>query len=254
MTESMSRIVGVEEGVESNTEYEDHLQKLRDRIEQMGACVANMIAGSVRALVERDGELARHVMELDRRVDRFQVEMDDISLGLLARHQPVASDLRFITTGLKLVTELERIGDLCVNICERALERGSELDGEAPLTAWEDLPWMGDAAQEMICELLQAFIDSDPERARQVIERDRDIDAHYEQCAGKLLAVGRRDSAYRHREAGVHAAARHLERIGDDVTSLAEMVVLMATAGTARASAAPEVSADARTITRRSRC
>lgn len=209
-------------------QYEDELQKLRDRISQMGDRVVNMIADSVRALVERDSALARRMIELDGQIDRFQAEAADLSLGILARRQPGASDLRFITAGLKLVMDLERMGDLCVEICERAIE----LNEETPLKAYEDLSRMSEVAQEMVGDVLSAFIESDPERARQVIARDRAIEIYYVQLFSKLPMVMRQDGKDTYRATRVDSVAKHLERIGDDARSLAEMVVLMSKAST----------------------
>jgi phosphate transport system protein len=211
-------------GAYSDDQYEDELQKLRDQISQMGDRVVNMIANSVRALVERDSELAHRMIDLDHQIDRFEIETDELSLGILARSPPIASDLRFITTGLKLATDLERIGNLCVNICERALE----LNAETPLKACEDLSNMGEMAQEMVGEVLQAFIERDPARARRVIERDRAIDTCYVQLFSKLPMLMRQDSKDMYRATRVDSVAKHLERIGDDATNLAEMIVLMA--------------------------
>jgi phosphate transport system protein len=204
-------------------QYEDELQKLRNQISQMGDRVVNMIANSVRALVERDSKLAHRMIAFDDQIDCFEVETNDLSLGILARRQLIESDLRFITAGLKLITALERIGDLCVAICERAIE----LNVETPLKTYEDLSKMGDVAQEMVCEVLSAFIESDPVRAQQVIERDRAIDTYYVQLFSKLPMLVMQDSKDIYRATRVDSVAKHLERIGDDATNLAEMVVSM---------------------------
>jgi phosphate transport system protein len=209
--------------VYSDEQYEHELQKFRNQISQMGARVVNMIANSVRALVERDSELAHRMIEFDYQIDRFEVETDELSLGILARRQLIASDLRLLTTGMKLVTDLERIGDLCVNICEHAIE----LNTETPLKAYEDLSSMGEVAHEMVCEVLRAFIESDAARAQQVIERDRAIDICYVQLFSKLPMFMMQDSKDIYRATCVDSVAKHLERIGDHATSLAELVVLM---------------------------
>ena len=110
-------------------EYEAELRRLHDQLLVMGAKVEEMIDGSMRALVQRDSELARRQIDFDHQINRLEVEIDELCLRILARRQPVASDLRFITIALKLVTDLERMGDLGVNICERVIE----LNMEAPL-------------------------------------------------------------------------------------------------------------------------
>jgi phosphate transport system protein len=207
----------------SDKQYEGELQKLRGLISQMGAGVVDMIASSMRALVERDNALARQTIELDRRINRLEIETDDFCLGVLARRQPVASDLRFITTGLKLVTDLERIGDLCVNICERAIE----LNAEEPLKPYEDLPKMADSAGDMVREALQAFVTGDPERAQKVIARDRTVDAYYAQVFSEILTLMTRDPKTVYRATRIQSVAKYLERIGDHATNLAEMVVFL---------------------------
>src|SRR5690348_14206623 len=110
----------------TDREYEGELQRLRERLLLMGAKVEEMIANSIKALVTRDSLLAQEMIQRDRQINRLELEIDDACLRILARRQPVASDLRFITIALKLVTDLERIGDLGVNICERVLELNEE--------------------------------------------------------------------------------------------------------------------------------
>ena len=114
----------------------------------MGAKVEDIISGSIRALIDRDSALAEQMIAADRKINQLEMDIDELCMQVLARRQPVASDLRFLTTALKLVTDLERIGDLGVNICERVLE----LNGEPPLKPYVDMPNMaprgpGDAAR-----------------------------------------------------------------------------------------------------------
>jgi phosphate transport system protein len=200
------------------------MQELRDRISQVGACVVGMIANSVRALVARDSELAHRTMARASRVLGFEAEAHELALEILAHPRPVTSDLRFITTGLKVVSDLALAGNQCVHICERALE----LDREPPLASCDEISRMGGIAQEMIRDVLRAFLDSDPERARQVIERDRAVDGYDEQLLRELLA--RQPANDTGRTIGVYAAARSLECIGDGAVHIAEMTVRMAQA------------------------
>ena len=152
----------------------------------MGAKVEEIIAGSMRALTERDSALAEQMIAVDRKINQLEVEIDELCLQVLARRQPVASDLRFITTALKLVTDLERIGDLGVNICERVLE----LNEEPPLKPYVDLPNMarrgaGDAARGA------GRLRRRRRRARRsaIIARDTNVDAYYTQIFRELLDV-----------------------------------------------------------------
>jgi phosphate transport system protein len=208
----------------TDREYEGELRKLRDRILLMGAKVEEMIANSVRALVERDTPLAQRMMQFDHQINRLELETDDLCLRILARRQPVASDLRFITTALKLVTDLERIADLGVNICERVIE----LNAEAPLKPYVDIPRMAEEAQGMVREALDAFVAGDADRALRVIERDSVVDAYYAQIFRELLTYMMEEPRNIYRATRVQSIAKYLERIGDHATNLAEMVVFMA--------------------------
>ena len=203
--------------------YEEELRKLREQLLMMGAKVEEMIANSMRALVERDTLLAREMLEFDHQINRLEIETDEACLRLLARRQPVASDLRFITIALKLVTDLERMGDLAVNICERVIE----LNDEPPLKPYLDLPRMAEAAQGMLRDALDAFVAADADRAGQVIERDRVLDAYYADTFRVLLTYMMEDPRNIYRATRVQSIAKYLERIGDHATNLAEAVVFM---------------------------
>lgn len=207
----------------TDREYEGELRKLREQLLMMGAKVEEMIARSVEALVERNSELARRMIELDHQVNRLEVDTDGLCLRILARRQPVASDLRFITIAMKMVTDLERIGDLGVNICERAVE----LNDEPPLKPYVDLPRMAEVVRAMIREALDAFVNRDAERAQSVVERDRTVDAYYAQIFRELLTYMMEDPRSIYRATRVQSIAKYLERIGDHATNLAEMVVFM---------------------------
>ena len=207
----------------TDRDYEAELTKLREQLLTMGASVEEMISKSVEALVKRDTPLAHRMIDFDEQIDRLEVETDELCLKVLARRQPVASDLRFITLVMKMVTDLERIGDLGVNICERVIE----LNTEAPLKPYVDLPTMAEVARGMVREALDAFVNRDAERAQRVIERDRTVDAYYGQIFRELLTYMMEDPRNIHRATRVQSIAKHLERIGDHATNLAEMVVFM---------------------------
>jgi len=207
----------------TDREYDAELHKLHDQLLLMGAKVEEMIANSMRALTERDSELARRMIEYDHQINRLEVEIDDLCLRILAKRQPVASDLRLITTALKLVTDLERIGDACVNICERVVE----LNMEPTLKPYVDLPHMAETAQAMVRDALDAFVQADPDRAREVVERDRVVDAYYGQVFRELLTYMMEDPRNIYRAVRAQAIAKYLERIGDHATNLAEMVIFM---------------------------
>ncbi len=207
----------------TDREYETELASLRETILLMGAKVEAMVAASVRAFNAQDCEQAQRTMELDHDINRLEVEIDGFCLSILARRQPVASDLRFITTALKLVTDLERIGDLAVNICERVLDLASD----PPRHPWPDILKMADTVQGMVRDALDAFVASDSAKAQWVIERDRNVDANYVQIFHQTLLVMMEDRSAIQRGMGVQSIAKYLERIGDHATNLAEMVVFL---------------------------
>jgi phosphate transport system protein len=207
----------------TDREYEQQLVSLREQILLMGANVEQMIASAIRALTERNSALAKQVIDGDRRVDLLEVDADHLCLTILARRQPVASDLRFLTTALKIVTDLERIGDLGVNISERVLE----LNAEPPLKPYVDLPKMGEAVQGMVREALDAFVAGDAARAKAVIGRDETVDAYYAQIFRELLTYMMEDPRNIYRATRVQSIAKYLERVGDHACNLAEMVVFM---------------------------
>jgi len=207
----------------TDREYENELKKLRERLLRMAGRVEQMIADSVKALVEQDVQLARRTIEADRFVDRAEVETDELCLVILAKRQPVASDLRFITLSLKMVTDLERIGDLAVNICERAIDLGQD----APLKPWVDVPRMAGIVQGMVRDAIDAFVAGDAQRAQSVVDRDQSLDELYTRVFRELLSTMLNDGSKVER--GIHAqsVAKWLERMGDHATNLAEQVVFM---------------------------
>jgi len=211
------------ERIHSDREYENELHQLRDQISQMGTGVAEMIGKSTRALVERNSAVAHRLIEFDREINRYEVDTDDLCMRILARRQPVASDLRFITTGLKLVTDLERVGDLCVNICERVIE----LSTEAAPETYGNLTEMADMAERMVREAINAFMNRDPDRAREVIAMDRTVDAYFAQMFRELLTSMMDDPKNVYQATRFQSISRNLERIGDHATNLAEMVIFM---------------------------
>jgi phosphate transport system protein len=207
----------------TNREYEGELRRLREQLLLMGASVEEIIRGSIQSLTERDTALAERMIAYDRKINQLEIEIDELCMQVLARRQPVASDLRFLTMALKLVTDLERIGDLGVNISERVVE----LNAEPPLKPYVDLPNMAREVQEMLHEALDAFVAADVDHAQQVIERDRTVDAYYSQIFRELLTYMMEDPRNIFRATRLQSIAKYLERIGDHVTNLGEMVVFM---------------------------
>jgi phosphate transport system protein len=207
----------------TDREYEHELRQLREQLLVMGSHVERIIGDSIRALQDRDNHVAKHVIATDRAVDRMEVDLDGLCLQILAKRQPVASDLRFITLVLKVVTDLERIADLGVNICERVVELGSE----PPLKPYVDIPRMGMEVQTMLREVLDALVAKDAVKARQTIERDKVVDALYGQVFRELLTFMMESGANVYRATRLQSIAKYLERMGDHTTNLAEMVIFM---------------------------
>jgi phosphate transport system protein len=207
----------------TDKEYEHELMQLREHLLVMGSRVEAVIGESIKALVERDSGLASRTIAADKAVDRMEVELDGLCLQILARRQPVASDLRFITLVLKVVTDLERIADLGVNVCERVVE----LTAEPPLKPYVDIPHMGREVQGMLREVLDAFVVKDAGRARAVIGRDETVDALYDQVFRELLTFMMEDAHNVYRATRLQSVAKYIERMGDHTTNLAEMVIFM---------------------------
>ncbi len=208
----------------TDREYEQELESLREHVLLMGARVEELLGGAMKAFEERDPELASRVAASDERVDQLEVEIDEMALRILARRQPVASDLRFITTTLKLVTDLERVADLGVNICERVVECGQ---GGNPLPMRASLLRMAGAALAMFHDALDSFVAGDVTRARQVVARDREVDSYYAQIFPEFVSYLVREPSLVEYATRMQAIGKYLERIADHATNLAEMVEFM---------------------------
>lgn len=203
--------------------YEAELRALRDLLLGMGGSVERALAASVRAVTERDSELAQQVKTRDREINRMEVEVDGACRRLLALRQPAASDLRFITTALKIVTDLERMGDLAVNVADRALD----LNQAPPAGPMHDISKLADLCEEQLKKALDAFVTRDVAKAEDVIRGDDLLDALYLKIFNQQLAIMMEDSRNIRRATSLMFAAKHLERFGDHATNLAEQVVYM---------------------------
>jgi phosphate transport system protein len=214
----------------TNRAYEEELRGLRASLLKMGGLVERQIAEAVDSLVNRNTDQARETIMRDAEVNRMDVESDERCIRLLALHQPAASDLRFITTGLKITTDLERIGDNAVNICERAVE----LNEEPQLKPYIDIPRMAEIAQTMVKDSLDAFMRDDTALAAEVIARDDEVDALNYQIYRELLSYMAEDAATIARATRILFVSKYLERIADHATNIAEMVVYMVKGRTIR--------------------
>ncbi|MGO9268257.1 MAG: phosphate signaling complex protein PhoU [Candidatus Binataceae bacterium] len=214
----------------TNRQYEEELRGLRTGLIKMGGLVESQIAEAIEALIERDTARARATIARDAEVNRMDVENDELSIRLLALHQPAASDLRFITTSLKITTDLERIGDNAVNICERVLE----LNEEPQLKPYIDIPRMATIAQSMVRDSVDAFMRDDPDLAEEVVDRDDEVDALNYQIYRELLSYMVEDPSSIARATRVLFVSKNLERVADHATNIAEMVVYMVKGRTIR--------------------
>ena len=207
-----------------NRLIEPDLNRLRDTLLVMGGAAERAIALSIRALVNRDSELAEQVIREDDAIDRMEVEIDGLCVDLLALKQPAASDLRFVVSTARVAPVVERIADHAVNIAKHALS----LNEQPALELYIDLPRMAAVVQDMLVEGLDAFTAGDPEKARANIERDDEVDLFYDRSYVELIrAMTARPSLI---EQGVQWAfvLKHLERIADYVTNICEQIVYMA--------------------------
>ena len=221
--------------------FEDELARLQGLLLRMGGLVEQQIARAIESLVERDSGLARDVIARDRAVNRLDLAVDEECLKLIALHQPAAGDLRFVTTAMKINTDLERIGDMAVNVSERALE----LNEEPILKPYIDIPRMAKEAQAMVRTSLDSFVRRDTELAQAVIEADDVVDALAHQVFRELLSFMAEDPRTISRATRILFVSKYLERIADHATNIAEMVVFMVAGKMVRhAAALPDAEAE----------
>jgi phosphate transport system protein len=203
--------------------YDAELNGIREKLLEMGGKVEEMLANAMKSLVERDSALADTTIAFDHEINRLEVEIDEKCLQVLATRQPAARDLRFITLALKIVTDLERIGDQCAAIARRA----REINLEPPLKPYIDLPRMAEAAGVMVKESLDAFVRSDEALAIKVCRDDQFVDDLNEQIQRELLTYMMGDPTAISRAIRINYVSKCLERIADHATNVAEMVIFM---------------------------
>ncbi|GFO59313.1 phosphate transport system regulatory protein PhoU [Geomonas silvestris] len=204
-------------------QFDAELNEIREKLLEMGGKVELMIANALLALVERNTELAIQTIAFDHEINRLEMEIDEKCLEVLARRQPAARDLRFITLALKIVTDLERIGDQCANIAKRV----KELNLEPALKPYIDLPRMAQAASTMVKEALDAFVRGDENLAIKVCQDDQVVDDLNEQIQRELLTFMMSDPSAITRAMRINYISKCLERIADHATNVAEMVIFM---------------------------
>lgn len=203
--------------------FDEELKTLKGRLLQMASLAEESIAKAIKALVERDKKLAEDVIKSDEAINLLEIDVDELSLKLLALRQPIATDLRFITSALKINSDLERIGDLSVNIAQRALD----LMEHPLLKPLIDIPRMAQLAQKMVKDSLDAFVNRDADLARNVCMRDDEVDQLNHQIFRELLTYMIQDTKAITRAVDLILVGRHLERIADHATNISEDVVYL---------------------------
>ena len=207
----------------TDREYGEQLEELRRSLLTMAKLVQQMILDATQALVEGNVELARDTIRSDRRVNQRELEIDELCTLILAKWQPVASDLRFVTIALKMVTDLERIGDLAVNLCERTLDYGRAF----PFEVRAQLDEMSETIRGMIDSAIQAFFDGDAEAARKVLDTDDRVDELYGEIFHIVLEAMQKDAGVVPEGTHMLSIVKWMERMGDHATNIAEHVVFM---------------------------
>jgi len=203
---------------------EEQLDFLRDRLRVMGGAAEKAIMLSIRALLERDSQLAERVLREDDAIDQMELDIDQVCVDVLVLKQPAASDLRFVVSVARTAPIVERIADHAVNIAKHALS----LNSEPEIGTQIDLSAMANVVQDMLVDGLDAFTSGDPERARAIISRDDEVDELYFRLYGQVIDAMKRDSLTVPRGAEWLFVLKHLERIADYVTNICEQIVYMA--------------------------
>jgi phosphate transport system protein len=203
--------------------FDRDIEEIKQLMLRMGGMVEQQMVESVRALMERDTELAQHVIDRDRDIDQMELTIDQKTIELMATMQPAASDLRFVATIMKITPELERIADLAQDVCERAIE----LNREPQLKAISQLPLLAENAQRMVREALDSFVRGDAELARSVIRRDDVVDQLTEESFRSLLTYMLENPRNIASAIRLTFIGKYFERMADGATNICEMVVYM---------------------------
>jgi len=203
--------------------FDEKIQELLEKLVVMGSLAESMIQGALRTLIERDGTLCDEVHRKEMQVNELQIEVDDRAVKLTALQQPVGTDVRFLFMASRIASELERIGDQAVNICQNA----HHVLEAPPLKPIVDLPMMGDIAERMVRDSLESLIKKDCGLANHVLEEEKKVDAFRDQIFRILLTHMMADPGTIQRALGLILISRNLERVGDHATNIAEEVIYL---------------------------
>jgi phosphate transport system protein len=204
--------------------FDREIEHLKELLLKMGAMVEDSINQSIRALLERDTAIAQYVIDNDTAIDQMELEIDQHTIQLIAMMQPAAVDLRFVAAAMKITPELERVADLAVDVCERAIE----LNREPPLKPLLDIPRLARISEDMVRQSLDAFVRRDAVLARQIIARDDEVDLLTEQSFRELLTYMLEDSRNISRAIRLTFVGKYFERMADGATNICEMIVYLA--------------------------
>jgi phosphate transport system protein len=203
--------------------FDEQIQELLEKLVLMGRLAESMIQLALRVLIERNESLAEEVLRKEKDVNDLQMEIDDRAVKLTALQQPVGSDVRFLFMASRIATELERIGDQAVNICQN----GHHVLKSAPLKPLVDLPRMGEISESMVRKSIEALVNRDCDLARAVLEEEKEVDLYRDQIFRVLLTYMMADPGTIERALALILMSRNLERVGDHATNIAEEVIYL---------------------------
>ena len=206
--------------------FEEELEALQSRLLEMGGLAEERVRASVQGLVTRDAALIDQVLRGDEPINRLHIDIDNRCFRLIALHQPMATDLRGIVAAVKINSDLERVGDLAVNIAEASKRYVTH----PPVKKLIDIPRMGDISQAMLRDALDSYVKRDTALARAVLNADDELDALKTQVFRELLTYMLQDPSTVEPALDLILVSRHLERIGDHATNIAEDVIFMVSA------------------------
>lgn len=202
-------------------QLDQEIEYIKSQIVNMGEAVERALFNAFKSLLDRDDDLARKVIELEREINTLDVEIDEECIKTIALRQPVAGDLRFVITAMKITSDLERIGDLAVNIAERVME----LNEEPPLKPYIDLPKVFEIVRLMIRNSLKAFVERNIDLAYKVIKEDDNVDKLTEQIGNELTLFMIKDPSAINRAQKISFLTKYLERIADHAENIARSVI-----------------------------
>jgi phosphate transport system protein len=202
--------------------FEEALNELKKRLLGMGRLVEEMIHNAIRAVLEQKKELQQAVISHEEEVNKSQIEIDDICITMIALQQPAAADLRFITSAMKINSDLERMGDQAVNVAQHSLESAAAAAEVKGL-----ISRMSEMVKKMVRDSLDSFVKRDIRLAQDVLESDDGVDSAKDEIYSKLTDCMKLDPATINRSLDLILISRNLERIGDHATNIAEDVIYM---------------------------